>query len=290
MPAEEGVEDAASVTRVIPDDSNSYESVMKEIQDNYSLAFLKDTNITTGEKNWYKNISTVTQHLIEQHGMSLEDIQKYVVYHILDEFPFSKKMAVLNEVYSANWRPIENVDTYMKEYFDDKMVITDRGLLGITLSDGAGSPKVYIQTSEGSWQEAEFTQVNTILRSAGYRDKYIFNKDVMNQNVGFMSWVEGQQEYVFKIRDLNDSVNKRGARVNQALSKDLITKINAILGEPMYTVENVKAFFGEGKNRLVVILECLIREFQREKKEDKIWLLSNEQVLLNGILKYSRKN
>jgi hypothetical protein len=58
----------------------------------------------------------------------------------------------------------------------------------------------------------------------------------------------------------------------------------------MYTVENVKTFFGEGKNRLAVVLECLIREFQWEKKEDKIWLLSNEQVLLNGILKYSRKN
>jgi len=292
----EGTEDANSVTREVeaeteaPDEPDSRETAMKEIQDNYSLAFLKDTKITAGEKNWYKNVSTVTQHLIEQHGMSLENIQKYVVYHILDEFPFSKKMAVLNQVYSANWRPIENVDTYMKEYFDDKMVVTDRGLLGITLADGAGSPKIYIQTSQGLWQEAEFTQANTILRSEGYRDKYIFNKDDMNQTLGFMSWVEGQHEYVFKIRDLNDSVNKRGARVSQALSKDLITKINAILGEPMYTVENVKTFFGEGKNRLAVVLECLIREFQWEKKEDKIWLLSNEQVLLNGILKYSRKN
>ena len=105
-----------------------------------------------------------------------------------------------------------------------------------------------------------------------------------------MSWVDGQNEYVFKIRDLNDSVNKRGARVSQALSKELITKINAILGEPMYTVENVKTFFGEGKNRLAVVLECLIRDFQREKKGKKTWLLTNEQILLNGILKYSRKN
>jgi hypothetical protein len=105
-----------------------------------------------------------------------------------------------------------------------------------------------------------------------------------------MSWIEGQNEYTFKIRDLNDSVNKRGARVSQALTKDLITKINTILGEPLYSVENVKKFFGEGKNRLAVILECLIREFQQSNKDDKIWLLSNEQVLLNGILNYTRKN
>ena len=178
----------------------------------------------------------------------------------------------------------------MKEYFDDKMVVTDRGLLGITFSDGAGSPKIYVQDAAETWKEAEFTDANVILRSDGYRDKYILNKDAMNQTIGFMSWVDGQNEYVFKIRDLNDSVNKRGARVSQALSKELITKINAILGEPMYTVENVKTFFGEGKNRLAVVLECLIRDFQREKKGKKTWLLTNEQILLNGILKYSRKN
>jgi hypothetical protein len=208
----------------------------------------------------------------------------------LDEFPLSKKMAVLNHIYFANWRPIENIDTFTKDYFDDRVLTTDRGLVGITFSEGSGSPKIYVQTSTEIWKEAEFTETNTILRSDDYRDKNIFNKDKLNQNLGFMSWVEAQHEYVFKIRDLNDSVNKRGARVSQALSKDLITKINAILGEQMYTVENVKTFFGEGKNRLAVILECLIRDFQREKRGDKIWLLNNEQVILNGILKFSRKN
>ena len=269
---------------------SAYETVMKEVDTNYQLALLKDVKVTAGEKNWYKNMSMVIQHLIEQHGISLEDIHKYVVYHILDEFPLSKKMAVLNRVYSANWKPIENVDTYMKEYFDERVVVTDRGLLGITLSDGASSPKIFIQSPSEIWKEAEFTESNTILRSNDYGKKHIFTKDSLSQNLGFMSWVDGQEEYVFKIRDLNDGVNKRGARVSQALSKDLLTKINAILGEPMYTTENVKTFFGEGKNRLAVILECLIREFQREKKEDKNWFLTNEQVLLNGILKYSRKN
>ena len=103
-----------------------------------------------------------------------------------------------------------------------------------------------------------------------------------------MSWVGSQDEYVFKIRDLNDSVNKRGARVSQALSKDLISKINGILGEPIYTIENIKTKFGEGKNRLSVILEILIREFQNNQKDNKIWFLTNEQVLMNGILKYTK--
>ena len=104
-----------------------------------------------------------------------------------------------------------------------------------------------------------------------------------------MAWVENQNEYVFKIRDLNDSVNKKGARVSQALMKDIIVKINAILDTSFYTNENVKTFFGEGKNRLVVVIEILMRNFQEKNKNQKIWFLNNEQILINGILNYTRK-
>ena len=104
-----------------------------------------------------------------------------------------------------------------------------------------------------------------------------------------MAWVENQNEYVFKIRDLNDSVNKKGARINQALMKDIIVKINTILGNSFYTNENIKEFFGEGKNRLVVIIEILLRHYQETHKNNKIWFLNNEQILVNGILNYTLK-
>lgn len=263
------------------------DEIMREIYENYRLAFLEDTKINIGEKNWYKNISVVITHLIEQHGISLEKIQRFVIYHNLDELSFSKKMVILNTVYTSNWKPIENTDIYIKEYFDERIVISDTGLVGITLSEANNPVKIYVQKN-GIWKEAEFTDTNILLRSKNYSEKYIFNKNKLNQIIGFMSWVDSQNEYVFKIRDLNDSVNKRGARVSQALSKDLISKLNYILGEPIYSTEDIKKTFGEGKNRLAVILECLIREFQKEKKLDKIWFLTNEHVILNGILNYTR--
>jgi hypothetical protein len=269
------------------DKSLQKNEIMSEINENYRLAFLEDQKVNIGEKDWYKNMSVVTAHLIEQHGITLENLQRYVVFHNLDELAFSKKMAILNTIYSSNWKPIENVDIYIKEYFDDRIVISDTGLLGITLSEANNPVKIYVQKN-GIWKEAEFTDTNTLLRSKNYSEKYIFNKNKFNQIIGFMSWVESQNEYVFKIRDLNDSVNKRGARVSQALSKDLISKLNYILGEPTYSTENIKKTFGEGKNRLAVILECLIREFQHIKKMDKIWFLTNEHIILNGILNYTR--
>jgi len=170
------------------------------------------------------------------------------------------------------------------------MIIADRsGLIGIVLSSDNKKTEVYIQSITGEWVPAEFTDTTAIIRSPQYSQKLIFNKMLLNQNIGFMSWVENQQEYVFKVRDITDSVNKRGARVSQANAKDIITKINAILGEPYYTAENVREFFGEGKNRLVVIIELLIRHFQENQKNGRIWFLSNEQVLINGILQWTKK-
>ena len=270
-----------------------YITVMTECEQKFMFAFSpnEETLITTGEKNWYKNMSVVLKHLVEKHSINEDDLQKYVVEHMVDELPFTDKLILINEIYS-DWKPTTIVETHIKEYFNDKMVISDNGIIGMVLSEDNKTTQFFLQSKENTklWQKTEFTNANVLIRSKSYSSNYIFNKDKLNSIIGFMSWVENQNEYVFKIRDLNDSVNKKGARVSQALMKDIIVKINTILGSPFYTNENVKTFFGEGKNRLVVIIEILLRDFQEKSKNQKIWFLNNEQILINGILNYTRKN
>jgi len=271
-----------------------YQTVMSECEQKFMLVFSQSEQpenvITTGEKNWYKNMSVVLQHLMEQHNIDENDLQKYAVEHMVDELPYSDKLLLINEIYS-DWKPVTVVETLIKEYFDDIMVVSDNGIIGIVLSDDNKTTQFFVQSNKNAklWEKTEFTNANVLIRSKSYSSKFIFNKEKLNTIIGFMSWVENQHEYVFKIRDLNDSVNKKGARVGQALMKDIIVKINTILGSPFYTNENVKTFFGEGKNRLVVIIEILLREFQDKNKNQKIWFLNNEQILINGILNFTRK-
>lgn len=275
----------------IPSDTiNIFQTLLSKFEINFNAAFATDKKIISGDKNWYNNMSVVVKHLNEQHNISLENLQKYVIDHIIDEIPFNEKMIILNEIY-FNWKPMNILETYIKEYFNDRIVTSEQGLIGMVLSEDNKKTQIFIQskTNPKQWEKAEFTDSNVLIRSKSYSEKYIFNKNILNDIIGFMSWVDNQQEYVFKIRDLNDSVNKKGARVNQALIKDIIIKINSILGINYYTNENVKEFFGEGKNRLVVILEILIREFQENKRNNKIWFLNNEQILINGILNYTKK-
>jgi hypothetical protein len=274
------------------DNIRLYKTVMTECENKFNLVFNQETAfVTTGEKNWYKNASVVLKHLMEKHGISEDNLQKYVADHIADELPFSDKLLLINEIY-YNWKPITRVETYIKEYFNELLVVSENGIIGMVLSEDNKTTQIYVQSKSQDkvvWEKAEFTNVNVLIRSKSYSEKFIFNKAKLNDIIGFMSWVENQNEYVFKIRDLNDSVNKKGARASQAMMKDIILKINAVLDTPFYTNENVKEYFGEGKNRLVVIIEILMRDFQENGKNQKIWFLNNEQILINGILNYTRK-
>jgi len=78
------------------------------------------------------------------------------------------------------------------------------------------------------------------------------------------------EESVFKMRDKESTVNTTGARADQAQVKDILSKINAILGSKVYTEENVKNVdsIGEGKNRLVVLAELLLRYKNDVDKDD----------------------
>ena len=267
-------------------DDEETQQIWKDIREQFRQAFSEGMKITIGERNWYKNHSMIMNYLVQKHEFTTDQLQQFVIDHMMDEFAFDKKMMILNHIYQPSWKPIETSDYLIKQYFDDRIITATNGTVGLALSDDNKNVPIYVQKL--GWQKSDFSEANVLIRSSEYIDKNIFNKDKLNTVIGFMDWVENQHEYVFKVRDLTDSVNKRGARVNQALTKDILTKINQVLGKSEYNTENAKKIFGEGKNRLVVVLELFIRKFQQEKTNNKIWFLNYEQVLMNGIMKYTR--
>jgi hypothetical protein len=201
--------------------------------------------------------------------------------------PFNEKITVLENIYKDEWSPKNKLEVLIKEYFDDKIITTINGDMGIPLSSDHKKTKIYVQ-NQNKWEEAQFVVSRDIIKSSEYKEIYIFDKNTLNNIVGFMEWADNQQEYTFKIRDLTDSVNKKGARVNQAQIKDIITKLNILLNKQMYDMDNIKEYIGEGKHKLVVLIEIIIREMQSKKQDNKIWFLSNEQILINDISKYTR--
>ena len=210
---------------------------------------------------------------------------------MLDEINFDTRLTILNLIYNKSWEPSTDFEILVLDYFDDR-IVTDKksGAIGILLcKDNTETFKVYSQVDvEGklSWEIAEHTTSENILRSDEFKQKYTFNKASLNDLIGIVAWWEGHDEYVFKTRDFTDSV-KVGAKVSQAQIKNIITKINKILGNTVYNIVNYIEDMGEGKSKLVVLFEILLREFN-ETKKDHIWFLNNEQVIVNRINNYSR--
>ena len=130
----------------------------------------------------------------------------------------------------------------------------------------------------------------------------ILNKSLLNNNIGFMA--PYNDEFIFKTRDLQKTVNKKGAIMLQAQAKELIIQLNDILGNQNYVLDNLKEDDGKskskvlckldnkkyGKNKIVVLLEILMRLYEDENKQGKIWFLNNEKMIINKIYDFQKKN
>jgi hypothetical protein len=249
---------------------------------------VNNAETTNTRNNWYKTLAVISNHIQSEFGITYSNIRKLCIHHMIDELSMKDKKTLLNTMFSE-WSPVNEFESTMKEYFEDKMVAATNGDIGIVWSEDDSGTDIYVQSEdeEDGWIKAGMSASNSLIQSKDYSEKYILKKTKLNDVVGFMAKLD--DEFVFKTRDLKDSVNKKGARVSQALNVDIISKINHILGKPFYTLENVKTYFGEGKIKLVVVSEILFRAFQNVHKNGKIWFLSNEQMMINKISDFTRK-
>jgi hypothetical protein len=284
------------------DDINEYNEIYTSMKENFDNVFLDKISVSIGEKNWYKNYSVILEHLKEQYNFNDTMLKKYCVFHNLDTLPFSDKIVLLNTIYHE-WVPSNEIEIYIKQYFDELMIISDisNDNFGFVLSEDNINYKIYVK-SDG-FNKATLTQSEDLIKSSEYMNKFlILNKSIINNTIGFMA--PYNDEFIFKTRDLQKIVNKKGAIMLQAQAKEIIKQLNDILGNQDYILDNIKEDEGKskskvlckldnikyGKNKIVVLLEILMRFFQDENKQGKIWFLSNEKMLINKIYDFQKKN
>jgi hypothetical protein len=77
---------------------------------------------------------------------------------------------------------------------------------------------------------------------------------------------------------------ERGARIKDISIKELIKLINDILGEQKYNAVNIKDYKINTKEKLSVLIEIILREYNDTNKDDYRWYLNNEQGIINKIV------
>jgi hypothetical protein len=239
---------------VLTDLSNKYDKVM-ELQD----------KVERGETDYYVFCSKIFA-AFKRQGVNEDVLKKLLVEHLMQSLVYNEIMEVINYLYfNIGLTPFEIM---CKSYFD-QYILNAKGLTGLLLSKD--NKRQLVIMKEQAWEEGEAEDYNDLL---GEIEKQVLNKEAMNKYVGFFS--EFKKEYmVFKVIDLEDPKGK-GARCDQSGKNVAINLLNSIIGEENYTKDNTR---GRNKMEFCIIQEFLLRLFNEQKKDDKIWFVTPIQAI-----------
>ena len=301
---------------VIPDNSGlpkqpnlgleeKYSEILERIKANLNNALLSEsTLIASGEIDWYKNMSNVLPTIVRNHGIPEETITKYIIYHNLDTLVFEERMVLIKYIYSRQKeQQINQFETIIKQYFDEKIVKSSDGSKGIIvvkeyLGDDETKWKIFAQDPENpvSWREIDSMDYPKYKRDM---PKFISLKPKHN-TIGFMH-IFKNGDTVFKTKNLPGKWGNKGAACNILGKKDVLDRINSVLETPMYSNESIRQFYtqvldkkgvrvekqvenGIYKVGLCVILEILLRYYNEIGHKGKDWFFDVEKTIINNII------
>ena len=306
LPAEEGIEVAEGVEGTEGAEgtkeqtlTDQYNAIVGDL--NRSIEMLKEwrmvreqetRKIPTGESDWFTNAGYIFSTIMENHGIPENDMLEFAVYHFLDTLPTESRLILIKYLYSLENEGAEPEDEgKLRAYFDTKIVEVRGKKCAVLVSDKLAETseeqfKIYVHESALTWNPAEPTDRIAALKAI--IPLSLVPPNNISRLMGFMQ-VFRNNDVVFKTMDLQNKL-KKGSRCGGEGKKDIMKKLNIILGEEFkYTEENTEDT-DAGKNLIVkpgmcIILEMLLRFFNKTKRGGKTWFLDLERSTLNKLVK-----
>ena len=277
----------------IPTDESSTINTLKEIQSLYETTndpAEKNPPLLKLDKTWYANCAYVKDTLMTTYGMTQDHLKGYIVSHIVDEMNHDKKLTLCMYLYGIGkpTTPPEidaQIVNIIMAYFESRMFRNvTHNKWGILLVNNE-KVELYIRSLDDSrpeWVIAELSEYKYFKDDIAKH--MIIDKTKLNVIIGYIIMFKNVH-MTFKYKDVTHARNKLGARCDRAGKADIIYMLNKLIGKETYTNGNT-----EGKllhPHLCVILEMLLRDYTRGRKDGRIYYLTPEQSILNEITKYS---
>jgi hypothetical protein len=108
------------------------------------------------------------------------------------------------------------------------------------------------------------------------KEQFQIKSDTFSNIVGFIGFEKNNRYLVFKVKETKASRNK-GARCDEAIKSKKILILNEIVGKDKYNKENTR---GAVQSELCSLQELLLRYYNKEKKDSKVWFLSFELAMI----------
>ena len=257
----------------------TYETIMEEIKEIVKTISNSKLELENGENDWYKHASKVIAILNINHNINEDKSVEYILYHYLDTLLIREQLLLINQVYSGNFDVTIPIHTFIKKYFDDKLLeVGNSKAIILAYKD---KTKMYIQSNElmTMWNESE-KQSDKERFQQMRMDRFLIPGNTFNHYIGFMQLFRDTGEITFKIKDMKQKRNNKGSRIDRLRKNEIIAFFNEVLGSQKYNNENTEEIL---KVSLCVIVEIVLRHYNEIKQNGKVWFLNTERAIINKI-------
>jgi hypothetical protein len=248
-------------------------NIIKLLQQKYNVVF-DDINtnksLEIDNNDWYNLCNKVVKQMIEENENESQ-IRKIVLSHIVEELLFDDLIILLNRIYGK--QTLTKFEDNVKQHIENILIRNNNteGLFWIRNNKRV----LIVKTDKNEWKIAESEDE----RDLAIKIKGLFiPENKYNNIVGYISDFKNL-EMVFKVKQLDKKRNK-GARCDQSGKKTAIELLNEIIGEEKYDKENTKNM---AQKELCVIQELILRMYQEENKNNKIWFVTPGVAALNKL-------
>jgi len=233
--------------------------------------------IPRGEEDWYKHCGVTMKKMVHE-GFHESVLLECLIEHIVDFIPYEEKVNLYHYYYQnadkLNKHYVENKFEYMLRQAMEKNVLSTPRFLALILFSNTGRHILIWKPLERKWANAE--PEDELEVAAEVSKKYGIKTEKFAHVVGFVGWEHKNRYLVFKVKDMS-SLRNKGARCDEAVKSKKIQILNEIVGREKYTKENTR---GAVQAELCSLQEMLLRYYNKEKKEDKMWFLNYELAMI----------
>jgi superfamily II DNA or RNA helicase/ferredoxin len=261
--------------------------IIEEMTVNFNITkeFTKQNKVPRGDDNWYKHCGIVIKKMSKEYSDSKKHLISFLVAHMLELLLFDDKINVMNYIYSLQSIDNDSFEWYAKDYFERNTISTQNFTVFITYK--LNKRIIMILDDNNKWVEASPEDQREIASAKVIKEFLTFKSDEYNTIVGFIGYEKGNKDLGFKTKNMN-AKRDTGARCDQATKNKNLTKLNEIIGEDKYTIENTKAMKDEDGNiiqeavgnvELCVLEEFILRYFNVSEHNNKKWFLTPELAI-----------
>ena len=201
--------------------------------------------------------------------MNKDELYEYLIEHMIDVLLFQDKLLLLNYLTQKKiLSEMTKLELTAKKYMEKNILYADK-LTGIILYDTTVKKIMILDENTNTWINAQAEDERDLANVI--KKKYAVSPTAFNDLIGFIGYDQKNKYLVFKIKDMTVKRNT-GARCDQATKAKSLVILNKIIGFEKWTKENTKK-----KNivdtGLCIIEEFTLRQYNKQKKDGKIWFL-----------------